>query len=626
MKHMKRLTAVLLAMVLALGILAVPAAAGAEPGYEDALPVVLVHGIFQSEVFLQNAETGEWEKDGEGKRIQAWPPKVDIMALLPPVILPLLASLLLQHDICLTKKLGEAVLTALDGISWKADGMPKQNLQVRRFVDKNGKPMSIKELEDAGDAEGKAYIYRTLPLEEVSKKIGEDKVYFFAYDSLGNHEKITGELLDFIKGVSAKHGNSQVKIIPISLGGTLANSLIDYYYDSDLKTAGPGGKPLLHSVIYVIPALDGSRIAGDVFLKQLGTGNSYGIEGYKDLYRDMFPLLVDGYMGPLINILLRLFPKRMLLNLIDGVLDVLISKLVSYSTTLWSLVPSGDYPKAREMWLMDDAHAEVRRQTDRYYQAQLHSRDNVLEMKADGVHVYDVVEYNELLYSIAGSYKSVNSDTLIQVDSASMGGTAVMPGEALSASYVPQKPYCTIAAHKHYDGDTLANSTLDASTGILPEHTWYFKDANHERTGRNDVVLGLVSMLATADDYVDVHTYEAWPQFNYGRVPGDLKNRINDAKKADTSVFSAEDKAALEAALAKAEKTLASTVVVPGEYEAALAAMDAIMVKTGLRAAPSKPDLTETVLSAVLGFLSEALYYAYGPRGFIDPIWRIWCN
>jgi len=621
MKHFKRLTAVALAVILALG-LALPAVAAA-PGYESALPVVLIHGIFQSEVFLQNPETGEWERDEAGNRIEAWPPKVDIMSLLPPVILPLLASLLLQHDICLTKTLSEAVLTALDGIRLGEDGIPVQNLQVRRFVDKNGKPMSIAELEAAGDIEGKNYIMKTLPLGGVSETIGEDKVYYFAYDSLGNHAKITEELLAFIKGVSKKHGGSQVKIVPISLGGSLANSLIDYYYDSDLKTTGPGGKPLLHSVIYVIPALDGSRIAGDVFLKELSTDNSYGIQGNKDLYLDMFPPLVDGYMGPLINVALRLFPKRMLLNLVDGVLDALIGDLASYSTTLWSLVPSGDYPKAREMWLMDDAHAKVRAQTDKYYQAQLHSRDNVLEMKADGVHVYDIVEYNMLLYSIAGSYKSVNSDTLIHVDSSSMGATAVMPGESLSASYVPEKPYCTDPTHKHYDGSTLAGSTLDASTGILPEHTWYFKDSNHERTGRNDVILGLVTMLATTDEYVNVRTYKEWPQFNYGRVPGDLKNRIDVAKAADTSGFSAEDKGELADAVSQAEKVLAGTVVVPGEYEAALARMNAILIKTGLRGAP-ETDWTEVILGAIFGFLSDALYYAYGPRGFSDFIWDIW--
>lgn len=609
MKTIRRGIACALCAALLLCAAVLPASA-ASVQYPDAVPVVLIHGIFQSQVFLAD-DAGERVLDADGKPIQGWPPEVDLMALAPPVILPLLASLLLQNDIFLTKTLGQAVLKALDGIRLGKDGMPVRNLQVRRFVDRDGKPMSIAQC----DQDGKNFIYSTLPLQDVSSLVGEDKVYYFAYDSLGNHEAITAELLAFIKGVSEQHGGSQVKIIPISLGGTFANSLIDYYYDSDLKTAGPGGAPLLHSIVYVIPALDGSRIAGDIFLKHLSTDN-------KDLYHDMFPLLVDGYTGPLINIALRLLPKRVLLRVVDGVLDALIGKLISYSTTLWALVPSGDYPQAREMWLMDEDHAEIRRQTDRYYQAQKNSRANILRMKADGVHVYDIVEYNMALYSIAGSCKSVNSDTLIQVDSASMGATSVMPGHSLPADYVPKNPYCTNPAHNHFDD----SRTLDASTGALPENTWYFKDSNHERTGRNDVILRLVTLLATTDDYIDVHALEAWPQFNYGRTPGELRGMIEHAERsrdAGIAGISAADAAELDAATLQAQAVLEKTIVVPGEYEAALGRLSAILVKLGLRTI-NAPDQTETILEAIFGFLSDALYYAYGPRGFSDFFWAIW--
>jgi len=610
MKTVKRglACAVSLALLLCAVILPVNAAA---PGYEDALPVVLIHGIFQSQVFFYD-DDGNVIVDDNGRPIEAGLPDLDLTAIALPLLLPLVASFMLQSDIFLVRALQNAVRAALGPMGMDEYGRPLANTQVRRFVDENGKPMSLAELEAAGDTDGRNYILRTLPLEGVAATIGEDKVYYFAYDSLGNHGDITDELLQFIKDVSAKHGGSQVKIVPISLGGTFANSLIDYYYESDLRTTGPNGKPLLHSVIYVIPALDGSRIAGDVYLNELATGN-------KDLYHDMIPLLVEGYMGPLINIVLRLLPKRVVLKIFDGVVDTLMEEIGSYFTTLWSLVPSGDYERAREMWLMDDAHAEVRKQTDKYYQAQLNSRENVLKMQADGVHVYDIVEYNLLLYSIAGSYRSVNSDTLIHVDSASMGATSVMPGKSLPADYVPKDPSCTDPTHNHFDD----SRTLDASTGILPEHTWYFKDSNHERTGRNDVILGLVTKLVITDEYISVHDDPNWPQFNYGRTPGDLKWMVEFAEAADASEFSATDKAELDAAIQEAKDVLAKTIVVPGEYEDAFGRLSAIMVKVGLRGAP-ETNWTETILDAVFCFLNDLLYYAYGPRGFSDFFWAIW--
>lgn len=62
-------------------------------------------------------------------------------------------------------------------------------------------------------------------------------------------------------------GHDKVNIVPISLGGTVANGLLEYYGESN-----PDGKNVykdLNKVVYIVPALDGSSIVGDIYKKQL---------------------------------------------------------------------------------------------------------------------------------------------------------------------------------------------------------------------------------------------------------------------------------------------------------------------------------------------------------------------
>ena len=50
------------------------------------------------------------------------------------------------------------------------------------------------------------------------------------------------------------------------------------------------------------------------------------------------------------------------------------------------------------------------------------------------------------------------------------------------------------------------------------------------------------------------------------------------------------------------------------------------MIKIGAWGPEGEQPFWEKALDKVSWFLSEALYFGYGPRGFIDPIWRIWCD
>ncbi|MDR3313721.1 MAG: hypothetical protein LBS96_04600, partial [Oscillospiraceae bacterium] len=363
-------------------------------------------------------------------------------------------------------------------------------------------------------------------------------------------------------------------------------------------------------VVYIIPALDGSRIVGDLFLRNLSVSN-------EELYRDMIPGLVDGYLGGLLNIVIRLLPKSVVKGLLNSVLDGLVGDVISYSTTMWSLVPSGDYEAARKLWLEDGKHDEIRKQTDAYWQAQKDSRKNIEDMVKLGVHVYDIVDYDVQLLSIVGSYKDQNADGIIHLDSTSMGCTAAKVGETLPVGY----KQAVSDGHNHLSPDGV----LDASTGTLPDNTFYFKGQTHEGTSKNDVIMRLTTRLVTATEYETVFSMPGeYEQFSYKRETKGLRNDLLPiAKKVDTTDLSAEDKAALAEAIADVERALEPTIVTPGDVEAAGARLEAVLVKIGVRNAP-EPDYASMILDPIGWFLNQAFYYLWGPRGFSDGLLSIW--
>ncbi len=284
---------------------------------------------------------------------------------------------------------------------------------------------------------------------------------------------------------------------------------------------------------------------------------------------------------------------------------------------IWGLVPSEDYDELAAKYLSDDAHAEIRRQTDIFHRAQMNSRANIQAFVASGVKVFNVVDYNFPLYSFVPSNKTHNGDGLIHLDSESMGATSGPIDTPLPAGYVQQDIYCTHPGqHNHISPDGI----VDASTGVLPEHTFYFYNQDHEGTGRNDVIMKLATELLLYNNLTDVHAMpERFPQFNVGRETKGMRNdQLPAAKRVDQSLLSPEDAAELQAAIDQCEAMLATTVVVYSEFTDAETRLNNILIKIGVRQAPEE-DKVEKYAKPICKLLSDAFYICWGPRGFSDP-------
>lgn len=584
-----------ISVILVIAMLSTTFAVVATAANYNPIPSIVVPGLFQSET--------KYYEDGKATDLEApffMDDTMDIAGLaLTEALIPISKLLISQEDKdqqaakALSGVLGDVLMGKL-----KSDENGKfiNDVRATKYYD------SFKDL----SAYDQDYILDQLPLNKYIDLAGEENLYVFSYASLGNMKDTAQELYDFIQFVKEDSGSDKVNLAPISQGGSLMNAVMQLYRDN-----GRAYSDDINRIVYVIPALDGSLLVGEIY--------QYGLlDDNIELYSEMMPALMgaDEMAGYLVNIVLRIMPNADLNAILDTVAFDLVNDYMKYSTLLWGLVPSGNYEPCREMYLMDDSMSVIREQTDWYYNAQKNSDANILEAKAQGVKIFDLVDYNVPLYEIIDSWDDVNADGVIHLDSTSMGAYSVGVGKELPADYVRAQNNCTDPSHDHSDPRNI----VDANTGLLPCTTFYFYNQNHERTGSNDVIMKLVSELLVDENFVDVYSYpDRFPQFNVGRNSKGFMKDVEAAKNMDTSKLSAEDKAKLEGAIARGEAALDNTNVNLAEFEATKTYFyDTLDEINGVEKEYTGGLDTNDYLATIFRIISELLYFFFEGAGFSD--------
>lgn len=545
-------------------------------------PTIVIPGIGQSNVWLLD-EDGNYVLDEDNDKIGCFPGYFPVMPIVKIALVPILFSLLLQRNIGLNKAVDKIVELGFGMNISDNQGNDSGLIEVEKY------PYSLAECNEYEKDE----IYNNVPIQGLADIVGEDHLYYFAYNSFGNNIAIVNELYQFIQQVKAETGHDKVNIVPISLGGTIANGLLDYY---------PEVYKELNKVVYIVPALDGSTIVGDVYKKDLTFLDK------EQLYHTFLEPLMEESQAKLIEVALRLFPDEVLMGFLDYTVDTLIEKVLVNCTNMWALIPSKDYPDLANKLLASADKAEIRRQTYRYYQAQVNSDANIQKLVDNGVKVFNIVDYDFPLYNIGNSWNDGNADGVIHLDSTAMGAYAAKVGETLPEGYVQQNTHCDNPDHNHISPDNV----VDASTGVLPDTTFYFDGQGHEGTGRNDVIMTLAIALLKDDCIENVYSDPNFPQFNVGRETKSLRRSdLPNAKKALEKInngeltVSAEQKTNLEKAIADAEAMLSRTVCVEGESEQIEANLEKALRDIGVYG-PESEDKT--------------FDFAYGLNSFIDKL------
>ncbi len=481
-------------------------------------PLVVVPGISHSITYVvdedydyENAEDQSRppiKKDLFGNDLTGSTIIIDIaktvFAALAYFVGPLVSSIVTQSDMGVVDGMGK-LADVLFGVQKKLPDGSFANNEIG-LIEFNGSmadfdaadPENMNYMEDQCD-----YLYKILPLRAVTDVIGKENVYFFTFSLFSDPMTSAQNLDDYIDMVLEKTGAEKVNLLPISLGGTIFTAYADLFPNTDK----------IHSVVNVVPVLNGTQVVTDMYQREFNVTADFW-------YQELFPLVIGEFteygdmVGHLVNLIIRALPADVNAAMITRLYDILLENLLINTPQFWSMVSREAYLPLAEKYLGDDEHKLIRAMTDAFYNAQTDLEENIETMTANGVEINIIAGYSlhsgderYNFFHLMSDSDNVNGDGVIHIESTTLGATAVLPGEKLPDSYQQtiKSDYCYISPDRE----------LDASTGVLPDNTWYFYDMNHEDAANNAPVINLALALMYSDEVENVHTNpEKFPQFN----------------------------------------------------------------------------------------------------------------
>ncbi len=590
------------AMLVSVGVTGVAADEEECTGNCGRSPVVILPGINHSPTYLYNEDNTPY-LDADGNEVGGTLLILELSKLwgtLPKLILSLLTTLTLQIPIGLEDAAYEAASAAFWVQKCDNDGNHINNLQTQRW----NHPISEMTEDD------KDWLYTMIPLQAIEKEIGGDHIYMFTFNLVGDPMQSAKELDEYIDMVKEQTGHDKVTLLPVSLGGTILTAYLDEY-----------GHEKVDEIVNAVACLDGTDIVADMLAREWNLEDEF-------LYHEFVPPILgdDATLGYLINCVLHIIPRAGVEAILRGAISGVLDSMMINCPQIWAMVPSYRYDALAEKYLNNATEkAKLKEKTDRFQQARLNLKDNILDAVADGVKVNSVAganlsfgEQDYTFFGIVASAHDYNTDGIINLSSTTLGATGAPAGKTLDDIDYKKNTYCK--DHNHISPD----NKVDVSTSILPENTWIFLDQHHE-VGNNDVVLNLVKAILVGD-VKDVNDKpDKYPQFNYSCTTKYIRRwRIPDAKKlleqdaAGEITLPAEDKAELEAAIKQGEEVINATVADVEKVKAAEDRLNAILAKYNLYTYDEEPSKFDIFLDETMEGASKFLVDWLGGGNLID--------
>lgn len=475
-KAFKALLCVVLSLVLVFSLAAFSFAA-----HESAkTPVILIPGFGQSETIVYD-ENGEYLGDISVFDL----PGLNAKKIVTSLAGPLISSAITRNDAGISERAQKFMEELFKPFALNDDGTPVYNKVVRRF------DLPYSQL----SAEEQYEIYSHVSLDSLQSY--DDVRYYYTYDSFGSIKEAADGLHEYLHNiVLAQTGAQKINLVPISQGGTV---LIQYLasYPEDYK--------YIKKIVNMIPAFDGSQIVGDVMLDNV---RIYDIE---TLHREILPALLDGDSAYQISLALRLaLSSKTQEKVLRAALQTAREMLVQKSSMMWALCPAESYEKAKDIWLSDEKYSAVRAETDAYDAARKAFPENISKLMESGVYFHIISSYDMgyFMAPLFGCYEN-DADNLLSPASSALGTTSAQFEKTLGEAYVSPRTYCSDPSHNHISPD----NKLDASTGYLPENTWYFKSVSHMGMNGREDVKAFAGELIMDDAIKDIYSFPGHSQF-----------------------------------------------------------------------------------------------------------------
>lgn len=454
-------------------------------------------------------------------------------------------------------------------------------------------------------SEARERFFSAIPCEDIAKeKFGEnyeDFLYVFNYGAFSYTSKNIEGLHEFIETIIAnnKVGAKDVVLVPMSMGASVVSAYMDAY-----PTVSENH---IRRVVGIVGAWDGTEIIADMLTQQY-CDNSADL-----FYNGLIGDLVGEPWGYVVNIALRIFPKQVLRDFVDMALRGLATDLFGPTPSLLNMAPLDRYDEIK--WCISSD--VVKKEVDDFYEAKSNLTETMKNLEKEGVTFSFIAGYGLPFgactsdYSMFGFMKNAqttNSDEIINIDSTAPGTSFVPYGQVF----------------ENTEGRELSpDGSLDISTAIFKESSWYFYEQKHELEYNNtalslalNLATGVIKTVDDCDNLEEDGYY--YPQFNDARNLSSLvRSYIPDLEKYCKKtgyVLTAEQQALLDEANAMIESTA-------NDYEKDTALIEevrAMLIEIGVYAPDAEPEKSEEILNKTLKGLNDFVYKVFGAKGFLD--------
>lgn len=481
---MKKALSLLLSLMMLVSVCSMGISGAYEITSKTEYPVIVVPGFMSSELYKIDEETGE------KVTVWSWGAAADLVGGASSGnlggIVSDFATYLLAGDVDpIAKRLGEGFNRIFADIKSNPDGTPYNKevyLAVSSPEETNFK--YLRETYPDGRHQQESEI-----MSHVCDEVGAENTFAFSYDFRLGAVDAAECLKDYIDAVLEYTGSEKVNIFAVSHGGQVTGTYLALY--------GEEGK--VNNAVLTFPALGGAGIAYDAF--------NYKHEGFN--FGDV-GLLVFIQHAMMLEEDLQYLVEAGLLGFLDDLASALVPycfETIGYWGSLWDFIPVEYYEDLKAELLDSQESAALIEKSDfMHYEimsadGDYNYYDGFRKAQQAGTNVYIMAGYD--IQIVTGM--SVSSDAIIPT-SAATGAICAPLGERFADGY-------TQAVNTGFN-QLSPTMTVDASTGYLPEHTWYVQDYHHGMTYKDEYTRDLLYTLLLNDESYDVHSFERFPQFH----------------------------------------------------------------------------------------------------------------
>lgn len=478
----------ILSVVLAVLIIASAVSIGVVAGTEEKVPVVLLQGYSGPDLAYAD-ENGEPIVDENGNVQLAWPLNFDNLGA---DIAELLADVTLSQE-----DLGDAIVDVLqeyfEPLEMNPDGTSKNNLVP---YPSGAAATRASTLIENGMEE---YIPEAVVAEMAIEEVGAENVFGFTQDWRQSQVDSAADLDAYIQEVKEITGADKVDIYGLSHGGQYGTSYLYYY----------GHKGDVRNAIFGDPATLGTSAVGSFFTGEYVDVNledvirfvEHGFEYEQDWEWLLQLLLLDEALVEIVNSAL------VNTDLLEGI--VLIP-------SLWDFVPYNYFENAlHHVGLTEAANGKLYNDTVKFHNdinnGGLNLANKLSDLKSNGMKIGYVCGSG--YDSINGKY---NSDILIDTYLSS-GSDCALANERFADGYTQANTVCDNPNHYHISPEF----DIDASTGFLPDCTWYIRNQGHGMIMHDEYSKNLVHDFLWGD-IENVYSSKEYPQFNMSQNNGEI--------------------------------------------------------------------------------------------------------